>query len=151
MFRLANLGVVQWPVQLPQPDGSGERATIFVSYAILTREELRDEQRRYAAAYRGAVAALGAEPDQATLDRLESEGDARDAAALDMLRTRIKGWSGIEDDDGPVAFAADKLDALLAYELYAQPLLTGLFDASRGALAKNSSPGPAGAAAQVQA
>jgi hypothetical protein len=153
MFKLANLGIVFWPVQLPQTDGSDDAVTVHIGYQILTRKELRCAQRRHMAAYRETMdAATQAKPDPDALAALDAAEDQRDADEHALLRERIKGWRGIADEDGnAVPFAADKLDALLEFEFFAKPLLAGLYAASRGAPAKNSQPGPAGGAAATRA
>lgn len=153
MFRMADLGLVFWPVMLPQfnADGTVEDKQVFIQYQILTRDERRAEQRRQMDAYRTAMQAAESGADAAKITEIEQDAEARDAASMQLLRERVKGWMGIEDDAGPVAFSAERLEALLCWEPYAEPILKGLYAASRGAHAKNSQPGPAGGSAGVQA
>ena len=120
MFRFARQREVLWPVTVNVPaDGGPEKIEIQVRYRLLTRSELAGLSDRIKAA-----AEAGEGEVLSTLDALLAE--------------RITGWSGIAGEDGEaLPYTADNLAALLDVPYLREAIETGLYSASRGALAKN--------------
>lgn len=162
MFNKARLGIVRWPVDLPDLDNvdvaTGEVPTVRVpvEYQIYTRTELRDRRNQalgnVAASVHGITSRLQAGEKfdvNAELDaEFKKQAEAEDASVAE-LRSRIKGWGlrfKLDDgsDGGEVPCTPEYLDAVLEQTPWYEALRDGLTAASRGARAKNSSPGPAG-------
>jgi hypothetical protein len=143
MYRFAASNKVFWPVTLPSrgEDGVPVEATAYIGYLYLSRDELRARDRN-------AVQAMGV---GVPLESRLAEVDKLDAANVELLRTRIFNWKDIADNnDVPLPFSPETLDAMLADALLFNALLKGLFEASRGAREKNLSPGPGGASAPAR-
>lgn len=160
MFRLADIGVVYWPVTLRSADENGNptETTLHVAYRVLTRAELRAREREVAerVARRHAETDVREAPDDAAaIERMLALFESvveREAGDVQFLRDRITDWRGVVDQDGqPVPFSPERLDALLGYDFLFKPLLLGLHEASRAGPLKNLSPGPAGAPTPAQA
>jgi hypothetical protein len=120
MFKFARNREVLWPVTVNVPaDGGPEKVEIQIRYRLLTRSELSGLSERIKAAAEG--------------------GEGEVLAALDgLLAERITGWDGISDEAGEVLpFSADNLTAVLDVPYLREAIETGLYAASRGALAKN--------------
>lgn len=157
MFRFATDGRVRWPLSIDQvqEDGTTVAQAFGVQFTILTRDELRDREKRLQVYNRQLTALYPADAakdsDELAAQRWELT-EKRVAEDDDLLRGRVTGWDSIADQDGKaIAFSPAMLDALLASPLMRQTLLAGLIDASLGASAKNSSPGLAGMPARAQA
>lgn len=153
MFRFAKDGCVRWPLSISQvqPDGSIADQPFIVTYLRLTPDE-RTQRDTDVSAYLTKFRALladdtgGQDAERAALAAARKKQDDQ------LLRDRVKDWSGIGDQDGvTLSFSADLLDAFLADDLLRNTLLQGLVDASAGAKSKNSLPGLAGLPVPVQA
>lgn len=157
MFRYAKDGCVRWPVpvQQVQEDGSTAEQTVVVTYQRMTRADTRErdaEVMAYTEAFRALLPADGAADSGELARQRQALTDARMAADDARLRDRVKGWSGVADQDGnALPFSAELLQAFIADELLRGVLLRGLLDASAGAQTKNSLPGLAGLPAPAQA
>lgn len=144
MFRLADLGLVSWPVRI----GDAEfRAT----FRILDRAALRARQQQGLEGFLERLKEDGQprrpEDVVALLDATHKREDADEAALL----ARVTDWRNVVDDAGnPVPFSTDHLSALLATEYAFKALLHALLEASREGPEKNSLPGPAGSPAPAQ-
>jgi hypothetical protein len=148
MFRFADLGRVWMPVELP----AGEHtSTVHLLVEVMTRRELRARERRITETTgRRLTDAPPRTPDE-LLQAFDAVVQAEDDDLL-LLRERVLDWRGIEDPDGqPLAFSRDRLDAVLAIDALFRPIREAYFRASREGVGKNSSPGPAGTPARVQA
>jgi len=153
MFRFAKDGCVRWPlsIQQVQPDGSIADQSFIVTYLRLTPDE-RTQRDTDVAAYLKQFRDLlvddnnGQDAERAALVAARKKQDDQ------LLRDRVKDWSGIGDQDGvTLPFSADLLDAFIADELLRNTLLQGLVNASTGAKSKNSLPGLAGLPVPAQA
>lgn len=175
MFRFAHLGRVWWPVELPYGGGEdgGEPVTIHLLFQLMTDEEL-DAREKAALAHSvaglfrdQAPAADGAEPaaapsaaDEAAQIRQQADAvialltvtqAAKVESRADLL-TRVSDWRDVVDDaDQPVPFSTEKLDAMLQWRPVFVAVRDALLTASRDGVSKNSSPGPGGSPARVQA
>lgn len=110
MFKLAEKNEVLWPVTVPVPQDGGTvtEVEIQIRYKLLTRSRM-DE-----------------------LPRLPAK--EQDGALLD----HITGWEGVQATDGKdVPFSRDNLIALLDIGPVQRAVVRGLYEASRGAPAKN--------------
>lgn len=162
MFRLADQGLVWWPVELTQATGPDqvETVTAWFQYRIYTREELREQERiavqRIAAKReqmtgRTDTGTADAEPPADDLLALFETVTERAAGDTADLLARITDWRGLGDGETEEPFSPDRLAALLAYDPLYKQLRTQLFAASREAPRKNSQPGPGGLPAPAQA
>lgn len=116
MLEIKTKRIVEWPVKIKQPvDGGTQDVLIKVRYALLTKSEQRTVLSK--------------------LQELAKDGDLDAAVSYttDVLKANIKGWSG--DIDEPFSEAA--LSQALDISYIADAMEKGLFDASRGAVAKN--------------
>lgn len=110
MFKLAQQNEVLWPVtvQVPQDGGTTKAVEISVRYRLLTKTDARDMK---------------------AMD---------DAASEQALLSHITGWEGVADMAGnPVPFTPDNLAALVEHDYVARAIVLGLYQASKGAPAKN--------------
>lgn len=111
MFKLAEQNQVRWPVtvQVPQDGGTVRDVEIGIDYRLLTKAE---------------AASIKNMPD---------------ALAETRMLDHVVGWDDrVVDTDGkPVPFSRDNLLALLEYDFVARAVVLGLYQASRGAPAKN--------------
>lgn len=142
MFRFAHQNRVFWPVELASRGSDGEPVTAaaYIGYQLLTDDELDAHNDESLRLFRST-----------DIDTRITEGNAVKKANKALLRDRVFGWRDIVDnDDVPLAFSRETLDAMLADPLLFRALLHGLFEASRGAKEKNSLPGPGGAPAPAQ-
>lgn len=154
MFRFADKGEVLWPVPLRQSDDSGEvqDVTVRVRYRLLPRKVLRARERL--ALSRLNVQAVREATTTEALAELLDEVTAREEADEALLLQHVTGWLAEDfcDADGqPVAFAPERLQAMLEFDAFFKPLMAGLHAASREGPAKNSKPGPGGTPALAQA
>jgi len=118
MFKYAATRRVLWPVTINSPtaDGSGdvESSEVKVLFELMTRSEAQ-----------------------------EIEGDMD--KAQHVLPNKIKGWEGVySDDDEPIPFNDETLNALLDLPYVERGFAIGLIQASNGAPAKNSKAGSGG-------
>lgn len=155
MFRLAHTGVVRWPVELLDVDDQGDpiSTTVRVSYRILTRAEQRQyEQARYDQLSSQLLGKLKAGAEREDLRAIQVQAETLQAEDLALLRERVVGWAAddVQDQEGqPVPFSAEALEPLMQFECHYRALFQGLLEASRAAVPKTSSPGPAGVRAQA--
>ena len=136
MFKFAKKRQVLWPVtaQVPADDGSGavRDVTFRVRYLLMTREELATVARQ-------SLDLMRAGDIDSQIEAM-SEERVRESVAL--MQRHVVGWDGISgEDDQPLPFTADNLNALLAVPYLHRAIASGLSDASVGAPAKNSRPG----------
>lgn len=120
MFKFARNREVLWPVTISAPaDGGPQKVEIKVRYKLLTRSELAELSERLKAAAEGS--------DADVISTLDS-----------LLAERITGWDGIADEAGnPLAFTPDNVAAVLDVPYVREAIESGLYAASRGAVAKN--------------
>jgi hypothetical protein len=139
MFEFVRNNDCFWPVELPkrQDDGSILPVRVLIKFRLFTRSELiKKRDAITAVAEQLAAARAGAAPDQvlASLRAQEAMHEDQDAE----VRDRIVGWRDIVDLDGnAVPFDTDTLEWLLDDEPRFEALRKGLYEASRGAVAKN--------------
>lgn len=154
MFRFADKGVVWWPVTLRQgtPEGAVEEVEIRLAYRLLDRKTLRARERAVMEKIAGNLTGDGAKP-RSVEDLLQAVDDAltREDEGVALLLDHVTDWRGVADGDADTPFSRERLEALLAYDVYFKPLMAGLHEASRAGPVKNSSPGLAGTPARVQA
>lgn len=141
MFRRAQRNEVFWPVVLPdrQPDGTTQQTEIQVCFRIFNRAEFKARKERLQAiAARMAEARVARDLPaiQASLAEMKAMQDDDEAE----LRDRLVDWKGVivsEEDPSPLAFSPEDRDWLLSDEARYQILRSALYEASRGAVAKN--------------
>ncbi len=111
MFKLAEQNQVRWPVtvQIPQDGGTVRDVEIGIDYRLLTKQQARE------------IKALD------------------DDQAESRLVDHVVGWDDrVVDTAGqPVPFSRENLELLLEYDFIARAIVLGLYQASRGAPAKN--------------
>jgi hypothetical protein len=157
MFRFAKDGCVRWPVsvQQVQEDGTAAEQVFVVTYQRLTRDELKEREAQVAQYLEQVRGLLPSADSDDTADMRAQRAvlaDARTTLDDALLRERVKGWSGVADQDGTaLAFSPALLDAFLDDTLLRNSLLLGLVNASAGAASKNSLPGLAGLPVPAQA
>lgn len=137
-FRFASRRIVIWPVRFKLPeDGKRYREyEIDIHYIPLTRAEMRELLRKN----------INESADVSILDRLRIQVDeARAEEYIATLVDHITGWGRVEGDDGaPLEFSERNLRALLDAAIVGSAIDVGLWEVSREAPEKNSSPGRAG-------
>lgn len=159
MFKFAQTGIITWPTVFPvDTDGNVAPTTVLVRYRVLTRAELReidniriDAQVRSLAdtiakvmqplqgatdAERAAEQQARAEATLAALDDAKKKGHEREDQRVARVRPRVIAIQ----PPGESEFAEitpDQLEQQLGYEVLLAAYEQGLFDASRGAVAKN--------------
>lgn len=152
MFRFADKDQVLWPVELRQLDENGteEAVTVFLRYQLLPREQLREREKQALARMAGHK---GASLDDLTgLIEMAEAAAEREAGDTALLLKHVRGWKGLVDaDDEPLDFSADRLQAMLEFDVYFKPIMAGLHAASRHGPSKNSKPGPGGTPVRDQA
>lgn len=168
MLKLSPTNEVWWRIDVPDRDDNGELVAQPVRFRlrIYTRTELKARAAaRIDAAGNALAEAMRAMLSAKSQDDVAAAREAIDAAGqrlaeddqvqADDLRARIVGWNADditgEEDGQPVEFSEQLRDALLADEARFEALRAGLLEASRGARAKNSLPGPAGSRVAAQA
>lgn len=135
MFKYAKIREVLWPVTLsiPRDDGSGEvdNVSIKVRFKLLDRSEMAELMTR-AGEYSESITAAQIADDMALSDR--------------DLCSRITGWEGVVDADSgePIPYSPENAAALININYVRAAIDAGLWEASRGAPAKNSLPGLGG-------
>lgn len=142
MFKFAKKRVVLWPTEIPVPmdDGTGrvDTVTARVRYQLLTQEELETfalEELRDIASTQDLDATLASLSDAAREKRRQ------------RLKEHVVGWEEADfvDERGtPMEVNDANLDSLLSISYLRAAFQAGLVQASRGAPAKNSKPGPGG-------
>lgn len=147
MFTFAQDGNVLWPVKLVVRTADGEdpgEAEVKFLFRIFTRAERKAREQ----SMRGALGALRAANGDVDFAKAEENLRTLEDQAEADLRERVLGWRGIVGADGAeLAFTPALRDALLNDEAHYARIAAGLNEASLGARAKNSSPGPAGSQA----
>lgn len=129
MFKFAKIREVLWPVTLsiPRDDGSGEvdNVSIKVRYKLLDRSEMADLMRQAVKSGEN-ITALEIADDMALSDR--------------DLCSRITGWEGVVDADSgePIQYSPENAAALININYVRAAIDASLWEASRGAPAKNS-------------
>jgi hypothetical protein len=157
MFRFAKDGCVRWPVTLQQmqDDGSAAEQSFIVTYERLTRSEKKQRDAdvlEFTQQFRAALPEDGAADTAELTAARASLSDSRMAADDELLRSRVKGWANIADQDGnALPFSTAALDAFINDELLRTTLLRGLLDVSAGVQSKNLLPGLAGLPVPAQA
>lgn len=145
MYKLTTKRIILWPVPLRmlREDGSGtvDETQVRIRYLLLTQEEL-DEYSREAIE---AIAKYGN-----VEHALEAMTPGEIEKRKKWLKHHILGWADgeIANENGePLEGTQENIDALLSVPYLRQDLVNGLIEASRGAPAKNSLPGPDGSPA----
>jgi hypothetical protein len=111
MFKLARKREVLWPVtiQTARDGGETDEHEINLRFQLLTNSEL------------------------------SSVSKMTDEESGELLRSKIKGWSEVFDEDGnALEFSEANLAACLDLPEFSFPASIALVQASRGARAKNS-------------
>lgn len=140
MFEFTEGNECFWPVGLPRVNDAGEVETcqVLIRYRIYTRTELaqqrRDTVREAAKRYQDAGTNHG---DASRVEQALAELDAAHAARASEVRDRVTGWKGIARGGEEIGFDLGVLDHLLDNEARFEALRDGLYEASRGARAKN--------------
>jgi hypothetical protein len=140
MFEFTEGNECFWPVKLPRRTEAGEieLCEVLVRYRIFTRKELaakrNDAAKRVSQQLADAIQAVDGQVARETaLDELAQI----DATTEAEVRERITGWKGITRNGEEMPFSADVLDLLLTDQARYEALRDGLYEASRGARAKN--------------
>lgn len=154
MFRLADQGKVWWPVVLTQATGPepAEEVQVWLQLRIFDRKELREREKASLErmADRVKTHGEGALTSEHLLEALEAMTETDDADEEELIG-RVCDWRGFGSGEAEEPFTADKLRALVKTRPLYLAFREALFAASREAPAKNSTPGPAGMSARVQA
>ena len=125
MFKFAKKREVLWPVTImvPVDDGKTAEQQFTVRFRLMTKSEMTD--------------ALAETVDE-DMSKVFAAQDAR-------LVDHVVGWSGLVDETGDeLPFTSSALNALLDVPYVRSAIEGALWEASRGAPAKNSSPGHVG-------
>lgn len=141
MFDRAQQGECFWPVKLPKRTEAGgiEEVEVLVRYRIFTRSELRARRRQIT----DAAEKLAAAKDSGEMEVLPTfitRQEQMESQDEDELRERIVGWKGIlvsAESGEELPFSEADREWLLDDEPRFQALRRGLYEASRGAIAKN--------------
>lgn len=158
MFRYAPQGIVFWPITLTarNPD-TGELidGIAHVQYSLLSRNELKAREKRLTSALMSGLSSMNANaiagPNAGDVQKLSEEVDKLTNEHDEELIAHVHGWKGITDaNDKDLPFDEATLRAMLNDPLLYESFSLGLIAASKGAKAKNSSPGPAGTPARGQ-
>lgn len=141
MFDRAQQGECFWPVKLPKRTEAGgiEDVEVLVRYRIFTRSELQARRQALTEAAERLAAARSA-GDADALQGFLADQDRVQAQDERELRERIVGWKGIvvsEESGEELPFSEADRDWLLDDEPRFLALRKGLYEASRGAVAKN--------------
>lgn len=112
MFKITKSDTFTWPVDvsLPVDGGRFEASTFDVTFKRLPAAEIEALSAR-----------LIEKPMEAT----------------DAVRGLVVGWSGIEDDGGPIPFSQAALDRVLEIQRVAPAVMDAFFRANFGAARKN--------------
>jgi hypothetical protein len=154
MFRYAPKGKVFWPVTFVSRDPEGgelieERAYIF--YSPLGRKARKARDKRLTAALMSGLSSASAVPTVNDVQKLTDGVEKLTNENDEELIANIHGWKDMIDADGnPLPFSKEVLLAMLDDDPLYNAFAKGLDECSRGAHAKNSSPGPAGTPARAQ-
>lgn len=159
MFKFAQTGIITWPVEFPvDSDGNVTPTKVLVRFRVLTRPELREiDNAKVDAQARSLADTISKvmEPLRGTTDtERAAEQQARAEATLVALSEAQR--KGNEREDRRVArvlsrvvsiqppgeseflpVSADDLAQQLRFDVLLNAYEQGLFDASRGAVAKN--------------
>ena len=151
MFTFANENKVWWKVNLVarnEATGDVEDAPVMLLYLIFTRSELKQREKRLQA----ALGKLRTAKTDAEMQAAAAEFDTIEQRNTADTLDRVRDWRDIVSgaDSTALQFSRESLKALLDDEAQYTRIASGLLEASRGARAKNSSPGPAGSAASGQ-
>ena len=145
MFQFANEGKVWWKINLVarnEVTGDVEDAPVMMLYRIFTRAELKQREKRLQA----ALGKLRTAKTDAEMQAATAEFDTIEQRNTADTIERVCDWRDIVSgaDSTALPFSRESLKALLDDEAQYTRIASGLLEASRGARAKNSSPGPAG-------
>lgn len=112
MFKIVQNPTYTWPVtvEFPSDGGRVEKATFDIEFKRLTQTRLNEIR-----------------------DAIE-KGTITDG---DLAREVITGWSGINDDKGPVPYSEAARDQLLDIPLVASAIVMAMFGSIAGAKRKN--------------
>lgn len=151
MFKYADIGRMWVQVELPVGEGDAP-ATIWLLQTLYTRAELRAREQALATRAHGGLSARDTLRTVEDVQALMDEVNAIEDADLEELAARTHDWRDVCGEDGkPAEFTAERLQALLTFQWFAQATRRALFAASREGPRKNSSPGPGGSPGQRQA
>lgn len=142
MFRLADMGLVWVPVELPQASeeagGEPELVPVHLLMKLYNSDELADRDRD--AMHRTTEGFLAkASEARTSAELLEAFDRVQDVRKEDReeLQRRIADWSGIASGGESIAFSGDHLTALLRFDFVFNPVRRALFNASREGVRKN--------------
>lgn len=112
MFKVNRSETFSWPVAVAMPVDGGkyDRHTFDVTFKRLTRAEVEALREKL----------------------LDASGDPAHAA-----RGIVTGWSGVEDDTGPIPFSDEAFTRVLDIQGVAASIMAAFFEASYGAARKN--------------
>jgi len=159
MFTLANEGKVWWRVNLvarTEEDGEPKDVPVLILYRVYKRSELKARERALNKSVATMTKAVGeargtTEDVEDIVTKSMREVETIEAETMNDLVARVCDWKQIIGPDGePLKFSKALLKSLLEDEPQYQRVMAGLREASKGAHAKNSSPGPAGVLAPGQ-
>lgn len=159
MFKFAASGIITWPTVFPvDTDGNVVPTTVLVRYRVLTRKELREidntnttnsmrtlaetlanvmtPSKLTSDAERAAEQQRKAEETMAAIEEAQRTGNQREEARAERVRARLVSIQPPGESEFR-EFAPGELDRHLEFEPLLAAYERGLFDASRGAVAKN--------------
>lgn len=154
MFRFADVGRVWVPVPLPMGNAEGDgEVVVHLLQDLYSKDELRARERGVFSRTAGTVAARAAQAKSAAdIEQLFDEVTATENADTEELVRRTHDWRGVVDEESvPIAFSAERLQAIVKYDWVFKAARQALFEASREGVRKNSLPGPDGSPTPAQA
>lgn len=126
MFVLRKNLTCRWPVKViePHPENPGEtqESEFTVDFLLLGRDQREENDRQRSALIQALQDATEPSAIEAAKDALKAYGDDRYAEV-------IKGWSGIEDENGPVSFSPENLKLVLGNDYVRRALDAAYYDA----------------------
>lgn len=117
----------------------GESAEICVTYYTWTPEELAEERlKRLKLGKAGSAMRREGSQDDAWDSLIDLSTPDKQRALREEVVPRIKAWDLLDSDGEPVPVTEAIIETLLNWPGWLSRFYGGLFDASEGALAKNS-------------
>jgi hypothetical protein len=134
MYRLADMGLVWVPVELPQapmePGAEPELVTVHLQMVARDRDTLLRTTE-------GLMQEIGKARTSAEVMEVFDRALAIKRDDRDELCERISDWHGFGSGDEAEEFSDDKLAALLRHDHVFSPVRLALFKASREGVRKN--------------
>jgi hypothetical protein len=142
MYRLADMGLVWVPVELPQapmePGAEPELVTVHLRMKLLDGDELAARDRdTLLRTTEGLMQEIGKARTSAEVMEVFDRALAIKRDDRDELCERISDWHGFGSGDEAEEFSDDKLAALLRHDHVFSPVRLALFKASREGVRKN--------------